>query len=496
MEIIRSAGFNERRCIAREHMGLYGTVVTCATYSTLGLSVLSSGSLRSLLTSALKQCITEQPMLSTTILDAGTEAPKLAKVPAMAVTEHLSIFDMPAADTSSELAIRNLLHKAQNEQLELGKRPAWRLYAQALPIKSAAEPATFIAAFSYSHALADGPSGLFFHRALSDALEKCDGPTPDDGESFTVPSNIPPLAPALDRTVSFVISWSFLLRPLLNEFLPTWLATRLGVDTKDAAVWTGISVRPSLPDSGNLLPTELCFRQVSHSGLQRTVQTCRKHGARLTGLLTVVVARSLGQALRARGHDYGKLLVTLPINLRRCISDSQSVIANYPSAIEEIVTINSGLRAEERLVALGEEDWTTARHITESLGKASNTSQDHPIALLKYISNFREFVVHRATTPAEASFEISNIGVFDQAAGADTSSTAEQLKQFWTVTDVVFSQSANATGVPLNINVASVLKGPLSFTATWWPGMLGVEDEKRFVEEVLADVVDQLEQME
>ena len=49
---------------------------------------------------------------------------------------------------------------------------------------------------------------------------------------------------------------------------------------------------------------------------------------------------------------------------------------------------------------------------------------------------------------------------------------------------MVFSQSADGTGWPFNINFASVKDGPLAVVITWWPGMLGVDNEEAFVGEI------------
>lgn len=82
---------------------------------------------------------------------------------------------------------------------------------------------------------------------------------------------------------------------------------------------------------------------------------------------------------------------------------------------------------------------------------------------------------------------MSNLGLFNATATENTSD-----KQRWSVEAVVFSQSADGVGPPLNVNVASAQGGPLALVLTWWAGMLGIEDEEMFVEEVCQHILDQL----
>jgi len=85
------------------------------------------------------------------------------------------------------------------------------------------------------------------------------------------------------------------------------------------------------------------------------------------------------------------------------------------------------------------------------------------------------------------------VGVFDSSvlSSGDAETTGRSAQ--WAVTDVVFSQSASALGPPVSVNVASTKQSPLTMTVTWWPGMLGLDDEGSFVDEVCSDVARQLE---
>ncbi|KAK3675124.1 Alcohol acetyltransferase [Recurvomyces mirabilis] len=428
-------------------------------------------------------------MLTTIVVNAESERPRLASVSEIDMRNHLLVLDDLRAASDYETAVQALLHKAQNDKLDFTSYPAWRLYAQSLPSGSAGH-LTFMAAFSYSHVLADGTSGLIFHRTLLDTLQRRDRTSFDDDATFKTPTYARPLAPALNRAADFPISSSFLIPPFVNEFFPRWLVRRLGMDFEDKEVWIGAAARPPLPAAGELLPTSLLFKQVPQSDIQRVLVVCRKFRVRLTGLLAVLIAQSLRKALQARGQEYMKFNAMLPIDLRRCMPGHGDVMANYPSGIEEKIVIN-----EASTEAMNEDDWAIARRITEKLASKSATRKDQLMSLLKYISNFREWIIKEATKPSDKSFELSNIGVFDPTMTERSAAPKQDdsAMSSWQVQDVVFSQSALATGATLHVNVGSAMNGPLSITMTWWPGMLGVQDEEVFVGEVLGDVVLRLE---
>ncbi|TKA82720.1 hypothetical protein B0A55_01284 [Friedmanniomyces simplex] len=169
-------------------------------------------------------------------------------------------------------------------------------------------------------------------------------------------------------------------------------------------------------------------------------------------------------------------------------------MANYVSATSETINISSQQQQDHVLpppLTLTEEDWMTARRLTERLSEASSTLADQPVALLKYLSNFRDWTLRQVAKPANGSFEVSNVGVFDYAT-SPKSSPSQTTRPKWTLHNMLFSQSANALGDPFNVNVASTKGGPLAIVLTWWPGMLGVEDEEMLVEEICEGLVEQM----
>ncbi|USW53107.1 Putative alcohol acetyltransferase/N-acetyltransferase [Septoria linicola] len=323
-------------------------------------------------------------------------------------------------------------------------------------------------------------SGYAFHATFLQALRDLGTTDQDDNVILETSMHWAPL-PALEKAGNLSVSWSFLLSPLVNEYLPKPLARVLGLHVdKPTNVWFGAAQRPALPETGELLPTAVRVISLPKNLVAAVLSNCRQQTARLTGLLNVVVARALASALHSRGHDFASFKASTAIDLRRALSSGQGKIANYVSATDEAVVIDT---TQLSVPELSDSDWLGIRGITSRLSAASQTLADQPVGLLKYLSNYREWTLKNARAPADSSFEISNLGVFDSSGDEAT---------IWTVDQMLFSQSANGTGPPLNFSVASAKSGDLTISSTWWRGMLGVSDEEDFVNEVCKRVDDGL----
>lgn len=431
----------------------------------------------------LKECIKRHPVLSTVIRDSATEKPQLGRAIRMNLEKHLNFIDLPDQPRDASQRLKECLERIHNEPLaEFEQVPQWRAWIISSDASRSKEARNeFQVAFACSHALLDGGSGYTFHRTFLQALCNANALEEDEDPTFEVPASTGVL-PALDRAAVLPISWSFLLAPLLGEYLPSFLASALGV--KDAAgkdAWRGALKRPDLPAPKKLLSTAVHVLSVPGTTVQRVLKTCREHKARITGLLNHIVARALAQTLAKHGQHHNTFVVQTAMDLKKLIPGADGQMANYVSAMEERLGVPSTTDNAEL-------DWEAVRKSTDLLAQKSITLANQPIALLKYLSNIRAWVLKKAQQPAEAAFEMSNLGVFD--GGAATTSG-------WTVTDMVFSQSADATsGAPVNVNVASIKDGALNITVTWWPGMLGVDDEQGFVVGVCASIEDQLERIE
>lgn len=424
---------------------------------------------KDILLQALEQCVHQHPALSAVVRDAETERPRLVTEGLQDLEDHLRFLDATHGHAETQ---QQLLEQIHNEPFsEYERRPQWKLY-----VSDAVEG--YYIAFACSHALTDGRSLIVFHRTLRTALNQLEEQRGDTSEGLIRTSDSKLLAP-LEDAADLPISWSFLLAPLLKEYLPGWLARPLGLaepsptgsQTQDQP-YKGAASRPQREDPRKLIPTAVHHVALPPSTFTRLLATCKEHHARLTGCLNHCIAKSLSEALLIRKvPNATSFKVDTSIDLRRCIPDYADSIANLASTTAET------LSAEQN-----DMDWQAVQRTSRRHAEASSTLADQPVGLLRYLTKFREWTTKNAAQPASSSFEMSNVGTFDGRSGGA-----------WTVSDMVFSQSANGVGPPLNFNVASAKNGALNVVVTWWPGMLGVDGERAFVEEVCEGLLRRME---
>ncbi|EMC94690.1 hypothetical protein BAUCODRAFT_73471, partial [Baudoinia panamericana UAMH 10762] len=476
-------GLNERRCISRDVLGLYGCIVTYAVYTCTSTD---TDPLRhDMVMQALARCCAEHHMLAAAIVDFEMEAPQFANPQRMDLKDHVRMLQSTESRDHGGDDFCGFLEAIHNDSLyENGVvRQPWRLYIQPFSTVSPSSVKRFGVAFACSHALADGASAIMFHTSFLKALRH----TGDQGlDAKPLWDPIPALnvPPPLERAASLSISWLFFLKAVSSSILPRTVAQALGASSAGTGnIWTGSPQRPGRPSLPQLLRTTLCVRQICGVVVGEALAACRKRKVRLTGLLTVLTCRALCAALRLRGQQYSRFAVETALDLRRCVPQAQNRMGNIVSAVNDTIAVSSSR-------TITQEEWTQAQHLTARLSEASSTLADQPVALLKYLSNIRDWVVERASKPSDLSFGISNVGAFD---GGNDGSSADMPS--WTVDDMVFSQSADGTGPPFNLNVASTKGGSLNLVATWWPGMLGVKGESEFMDAVLDSLEVQMREL-
>jgi hypothetical protein len=457
--------------------------VTCATY--ICTKPCTGDQLRAAIFAALKVCVVEQPILRTIISEAESEQPWLVLIRDIDLRDHVTFV---ALDDASNRSFEGLLERAHNCQLDEWRvRPRWRVYVMLKSFEL--ESPAFDLAFAYSHALADGSSGFIFHQTFHQAMQS---PKCDCDPVFEVSETAQGLLPPLEKAANLTISWQFLLRPLMVEYLPSWIVNRLGISsTVPPGLWTGAAQRPERPKSGVQLCTELCCVHISQEVLQGVLAACHAQKTRLTGLLSVVTARAMAKALHDRDQGFTKFAVQLPFDMRRVVPAARGCMANYPSTTTEIIDANTAATTTNSTAfpQFSEEEWAIARGITERLAERSRSLSDQPFALQKYLSDYRDWTLRQACKPSETSFEISNVGAVD----FHDYSVSSEVKTPWRISDVTFSQSASVTGPPFNVNVASTQGGRLAIVLSWWCGMLGVgQDEHGFMRAVCKGITSQL----
>ncbi|BFZ53213.1 Alcohol acetyltransferase [Savitreella phatthalungensis] len=460
----RPAGNCERRCIARDIAGLYGTVAVLGLYVPPP-DLNDEDEIKDSLIDALEVCIAKHPALRTCIINTRTKDPVLVTMSCVSEQDHVHWLE-PITDTTSfsDAARDTLLHVHAQPFRAYEERPQWELYARAF-----ASTRRYIFVFAYSHALLDGRSSVNFHTTFLQALRN-PGQQPPDAAQGT-PLNI-------EKSARLELSLGYLLKTLATEYLPKPLKRACGLAPPSSKVaYYGAPKRPPPPKAYQLVETAVSIALVDSETLSRAVAVCRQHDARLTGLLNHLSARVLAHSLHARGtQNCRAFLLDTAMDMRRAIPGGSGQLANFASTMYETYEIASPPPAPTD--TLDESTWSAVRRTTDLLAERSSSTKDQVIGALKYIDNMHTFNRQRSVKPAEESFSVSNLGVFPGLSNQ---------KDTWQVAELVFTQSGDAVGAPIELNFASAAGGSLSITATWVPGMLDVGDydrEQKFMDEV------------
>ncbi|KAI1138452.1 alcohol acetyltransferase [Hypoxylon sp. FL0543] len=484
MQFVRHAGFSERRCIARDTLGLYGAIVTLTTYAER-VPQIPETVIQDVFLKALNHCLQQHAVLWTVIGNAESNEPRLEEVPQLDLKKHLRTL---APEIGGEIRVtQRLLEDIHNEPL--GDRhiiPQWRLYV--LPIRGAPDGTVteYKVAFAASHALTDGMSGFVFHSTLLEALQgTCQMPSNPGSNHPTKPPDLK-LPVALDQAVPLPISWSYFWKIASKEVLPRSVLRWIGSgSTPMHDTWLGAPNRPERRENRELLRTAVRVVFVPKQVLEGVLRACRKRNARLTGLLNRLAGYALAGALAHHALKYSAFSVQTAIDLRNCIPGTRARMANYFSTVSETVVV--GTAEHGNGFTFSDDDWEPVRRSSDLLRKKSSSAADQSVALLRYVNDIQEWTAKIGKKPPTDSYTTSNLGVFKNRDDTDDASCPG-----WSVKDIAFSQTGNGAGEPLSFNFASVGNGPLSLVVCWEPRTLGVSDEEAFVENICELLVDSL----
>lgn len=452
-------GPNEKRCITRELLDFYRALVVGGIYQFADPVNIKS---ESTYVYALRQCLDRHPLLSVIIAKAETESPYYAFCPRLDLSQHIQFLDAGDKRNRDESEIETIerLLPVILDKKWTAAIPHWRIVV--LPLS---HRRCFIA-FAFSHGLGDGMSGIAFHRTFLNALQD----ERIDNDLIYTPTR-KPLLPAFDTPESLPISWSFLLAPLLGEYLPERVASFFGFRSTASSItpstWTGAPAFYS-PDSYR---TSVKILSIDAATVDDALKLCRMNGAKLTGLLHQLVITAIFESL-PRPNEVDSLAAGTAINLRHTIGVPNDEMGLYVSADYKI-----HLLPKPNVKAAAEFSWELSTSTTERLATVSNQLQDQSVGLLRYLSSIRSWSLSKLGKRRDDSYEISNLLSFRPAG----------LVRRCAVTEMVFCQPANIIGPAIAFNVVSAADGPLNIAVNWQAGALSLAsyaDEVEFVEKV------------
>jgi hypothetical protein len=442
----------ERLFIAFESLDFYRALVIGGVYEFS--SPMNTSSILTYVP-ALRHCIDNHPHLSIITGGAETESPYYQVCPCLDLTQHIQIFDLgDAKGNISELqAIEWILPRILDAKWTVCI-PAWKI-----TIIPFSETRSFIA-FSFSHALGDGISGIAFHRSFLNGLQQ--EPLKEEEGAEMILVHIPKkisLNPPLDAAENLPVTWSYLLAPLLATVLPRVLGFRSHIDPITPKTWTGSAVSYS-PETSE---TGVRTLSIDSATVDKALNVCRAHGAKLTGLIHQFIVIALSEHLPDR-HKFDNFVARTPINLRHLVNLSNDHMGIYVSSL--ILILEAPHKGPKRT----DFSWDLSKLITEKLAAAAKSSQNHPVGLLRYLNGIRAWTQSKIGQRRCASYEVSNLLTFKPQSAPDAA-----VPSRCSVVEMMFAQPTEVAGPSLIFNIVSVVNGPLTIAVNWQVGSLDLE---------------------
>lgn len=334
------------------------------------------------------------------------------------------------------------------------------------------DPGQYLILFGYYHSHGDGMAGTAFAKTLVEGLNLAErGELQYDAEDIFAPSQ-EPFLPPIEVAAKLSVSWSFLLSPLLGEYLPKFVANAFGFRASPIPPennhWTG-----KILADPQYIQTAVKMLSVPDIQVQKLLQACRQRGCRLTGLLHQLVVRTLTELLPA-DTPAGCFVSQSAVDMRRVVPDlgDDDMALTVTGYYETFPRATDGHWAGWTTGDSSHPVWAAVKKTTDGLAETASRLNDQPVALLRYLTDVRRWTQERLGRPKEASYELSNLRAFEpQSKPGDA----------WQIDSMVFSQPANPSGGCLDVNVVTRKGGDMTIVLSWQVGGLGVDQEKHFM---------------
>lgn len=410
-------------------------------------------------------------------MGADTEAPEFVTPLSLDLRNHIEIWDRESfrcAEKSEADFITSALTQVSDASFPSGDDmlPPWKIVVAPLATHGEkGERTRSLVLFAYYHSHGDGKSGLAFHTTFLEGLN-IQKETPDASESddyFICDPYNKSLLPPIEKAGNLSVSWTYLLSPLLGAYLPTSISTALGFRASaipQSDCWRGQKV--SFDPSNFRTGVQMLMLSLEHT--DEVLRQCRAKGVTFTGLLHQLIVRVLSDSLPFAAFS-SQTAVDMRRQLKGTITDDDMALC--PTAYYEVFPCASPDDWIGWTTSSTAAMWDHARKTSEGLAECAGRLRDQPIGLLPYLNKIRPWLSGQVGKEREASYEVSNLVIFNPAIGTEQ---AQDPSQMIVVEQVVFAQPANVTGACLNFNVVSTKDGPMVLTVTWQRGILNLDD--------------------
>lgn len=366
--------------------------------------------------------------------------------------------------------------------------PGWRV--DILPLKSNGERKRVFISFTYAHYVADGMSGIAFHKTLLQGLDR----SLRAGVQSTG-TIVETTAGELACLPHLPVSPMYLLAPALGLYLPSFLSKALGlkpsVSGSDPETWVGTNTFLAEPGSNPPVTTAVEILSIDSYTLVAVLRACRKHHAKLTSLLNELIARCLSRHLSIHYSGFAdktSFISATSINLRKAAGISDDNMGIFASASYTRHNIDH-LSNEGDSIQIDDAFWSVVSQASDNMAKDSSKLKNQPVGLLNWVSNFDSWMQGQLGKSRDASWQLSNLMNFDGK--LDTGGDGVAVEK------MLFCQPGHAVGEPLDFNVISTKGGDLMVCTGWQVGAVGLEGranstmevvERKFVRNMLCDL--------
>lgn len=398
------SGASELYSVYRNRLGMSSVIIVSATY-TRPLS-------KDWLYSSLAELIKNEPMLCTNVFDSDSSAPVHRVIEKVDLDK--VVLYRPEIESIQQL--NDELVPAVKLPYEDESMPLWRAYV------IGKEQTELV--WVYDHSIADGSSGVLFHKKLLACLNQDCAKL----ESNLVRCSSSPIAPRLEDVLDITPPWSFDFWSAIDK-----MKKRLVGRTK----WAG---------SGPVVPmaSQSLFFEIEPSLATELLEYCRNKQITVTALLYAALMKSIVTRFEESFGSSNYLLFTCPVNARRYIEDKSmdDTIGNY------VFQYYQDFPLEDKDLSVD----THAETLNSKLKKAIKDSTD-----IRYsVGNFCRVDLKQSLQDSYNSgvrgdtAEISNLGAFEFEKGKVG------------ISGLNFTQGVSTPGAYVTMNVVSVKGGTIN----------------------------------
>lgn len=363
---------------------------------------------------------------------------------------------------STERVLADLVSQAHDQQWVPGM-PAWKVIGLASgPVINVTK--TLHISFVAHHAIADGLSGIAFHRSLlSNICQTAQEPLkPVTWPIAALEAHPSPVA--IDSVIK--------LQPKLLENIDNSIPS-------SGPIWGGTPIS----HSHSKCQTRLQVIDIPSAQLSRLLKFCKTRQITLTGLLHGLITQTLARSIPSAAAFSS----VTPYSIRSFTGCSADEIVNHISYMTS-TTPPSSLEAFRQPSTSLSPDGTSSqtdfanilpiahRYSSEMAAEIAQFPSGSALEDLARIPNFLAFCKAQEGQERQYTYELSNLGAVDGSA-------AEQIG--WKMEKVVFSQCGMVAGPAMGFSCVSVRGGPLVVGVSWQRGVVG--------EELMEEVVEGLE---